>query len=354
MTDDPMTATRGLLLPRGVVQPFFLLHRHDDLHIIGFFEGHPAYEAVEAMIQRRPAGAWSIRAILTRHDQSQIDHINEPALLASMRGARRETIYRPIDLALEDLGHARRARLAFESKDGEQVVLDLETAGAPSPRGGGLTDPGGHSADSSLPLMLRGASTLAGPRSRVRIDGVEYLLPVKARTEAFVGHEGYYTEDHAMGVVRAGEVRLRLLTSPDRPDVGARWTFETGDGRLDYVVTARAANGELRIEKDDGSGESLIAHAVGDQLDVTRIHVPSDPLGAGGVALSFGPAGRFSLSMDQAPDLVTGHTEATPSAEGVILNLRPAQPAWAAGRRVDVSCSRKGDKLSFITTIGAG
>src|SRR5665213_1296025 len=65
---------RGLLLPRGVVQPFPLLYRLDDLHIMGVIDGHPKYEAVEAMIERRLGGASSIRAILTRHDQSQIDH----------------------------------------------------------------------------------------------------------------------------------------------------------------------------------------------------------------------------------------------------------------------------------------
>ena len=66
----------GVLLPPSVLQPFPLHFRRDDLHVMAFFQGHPAYEAVEAMIQLRADDRPAIRAILTRHDQSQIDHIN--------------------------------------------------------------------------------------------------------------------------------------------------------------------------------------------------------------------------------------------------------------------------------------
>ncbi|THD60317.1 hypothetical protein [Phenylobacterium sp.] len=355
MTAQTEAAARGLLLPPGVVQPFLLLHRHDDLHIMGFIEGHPKYEAVEAMIQRRAASAWSIRAILTRHDQTQIDHVNDPHLLTRMKGAKREIVQRPIELTLEDTGHARRARLAFVSGDGEPVILDLETIGPPSPERGGLTDPAGHSPDSSLPLMLRRASTLAAPTSRVIVDGVEYRLPEKLSTPAFVAQEGFYTEGHDMGVLRAGEVALRRLSSPERAEVGARWAFETPDGdRLDYVIDARTPDGELILSKDDGSGETLTAYPAGDQLDLTRVYVPSEPLGAGGLTLSLGPGGRFGLSMDRAADLVTGQAATTPSAGGAIMALRPVEPAWAAARPVTVTCTQKGDRLRFVTTIGPG
>jgi hypothetical protein len=354
MTDQTAIVAKGLLLPAGVVQPFFLLYRHDDLHIMGFIEGHPKYEAVEAMIQRRAAGASSIRAILTRHDQSQIDHVNDGALLVLMKGAKREIVQRPIELTLDDTGHARSARLAFVSGDGEAVVLSLETIGPPGPERGGLTDPGGHSRDSSLPLMLRTASTLAAPTSRVIVDGVEYRLPERLRTPTFVALEGFYTEGHDMGVLRAGEVVLRRLSSPERAEVGARWAFETVDGdRLEYVVCARAPDGELTLSKDDGSGETLTAYAAGDQLDLTRVYIPSEPRGAGWLTLSFGPAGRFGLSMNAA-ELVTGQAGATPLASGAILTLRPVEPAWTAARQVTVTCAQKRDQLRFITTIGAG
>jgi hypothetical protein len=55
--------SRGLLLPEGVVQPFDLRYAADDLHVMAFFEGHDSYEAVEAMIRRRPGGAFRVRAM---------------------------------------------------------------------------------------------------------------------------------------------------------------------------------------------------------------------------------------------------------------------------------------------------
>ncbi len=43
----------ALVLPAGIVQPFDLHRLHDDLHVMAFFENHPVYEAVEAMVRRR-------------------------------------------------------------------------------------------------------------------------------------------------------------------------------------------------------------------------------------------------------------------------------------------------------------
>lgn len=70
----------ALLMPAGVLQPFQLRFRRDDLHVMAFFKGHPEYEAVEAMILARPDGENSIRAIITRRDQTQIDLVNDDAL----------------------------------------------------------------------------------------------------------------------------------------------------------------------------------------------------------------------------------------------------------------------------------
>jgi len=194
----------GVLLPPDVLQPFPLRFRRDDLHVMAFFQGHPAYEAVEAMIRVRADGRHSIRAILTRHDQSQIDHINDTELLASFQATERECCRRDIDLQLETLGEARRARLQFRSFKDERVVLDLVTCGRPDPARNGLIDPGRHSAHSSLPLMWRAASTLADPRTKVSIDDIAFAVPVKMRAGQFIAHEGYYSERFSMAAIRAG------------------------------------------------------------------------------------------------------------------------------------------------------
>jgi hypothetical protein len=214
MPRSPSIECSGLLLPSGVVQPFFLRFRRDDLHVMTTFEGHPKYEAVEAMIKGRPHGEFSIRAILTAHDQSQMDHVNDDALLSEMSGAQREICRRAIDLKLSQQCSKSSARIEFVSLAGERVIFEVTTVGQPDRAGGGLTDPGRHSATTSLPIMWRGASALAGPETQVHIDGVRYEVPVKIRRDSFVAHEGYYTELHSMGVIRAGVVTIGLLRSP--------------------------------------------------------------------------------------------------------------------------------------------
>ena len=340
-----------LTVPLDLLQPFFLRYRHDDLHVMAFFEGHAEYEAVEAMIRRKADGGYSIRAIITRHNQSQIDHINDEALLAEMRGAQRETCHRPIDLQLGAGEGGRRARLAFTSHAGESVVLDLTTAGEPDAARGGLTDPGGHSATSSLPLMWRGASALAGPLTTVSIDNVAYLVPEKVRRGPFVALEGYYSEPHIMGVIRAGTVTTRWLKRPERLDIGSEWVCEVDGREVVRRVTRRRSDGGLRIETPD-SGETIIAVAGRDGLEIAEIQALGDTNAGSGLTLSFETRGRFALSMEGAPNLVTGAVEIANLAQTSRISLRPATPDWATGRVVHVDCAREDGAVTCITTIG--
>ena len=353
MPKSPATACSGLLLPACVVQPFFLRFRRDDLHVMTAFEGHPRYEAVEAMIKKRPNGEFSIRAIPTAHDQSQTDHVNDDALLAEMRGAQREICHRAIDLKLSQQCNKSSAQVEFVSLAGEQVIFEVTTVGQPDPAGGGLTDPGRHSATTSLPIMWRGASALAGPKTRVHIDGARYEVPVKIRRNSFVAHEGYYTELHSMGAIRAGVVTLRLVEKPDHPDVGAKWRFENSGQTLDYCVTARTTDGELRIAKLDGTGETITARLVRDRLDVTEIKLPVAVSSQEGLALKFDGSGGFQLFVEEAKSLVFGHTAVMESSDLSIIELSPMQPNWARGRAVRVACSREGDSFTFASTIGS-
>jgi len=129
-------------LPPDVLQPFFLRFHRDDLHVMAFIEGHPQYESVEAMIKHRADGASNIRAIITLHDQSQIDHINNETGLLQMRGAKRNVCGRAIALETGVNGDKRQARIAFVSHAGEAIDLDVTTVGPPDRARAGLSDPG--------------------------------------------------------------------------------------------------------------------------------------------------------------------------------------------------------------------
>ena len=351
MREPAGAGAAGILLPAGLVQPFLLRFRREDLHIMAFFSGHPDYEAVEAMIRYRADGTPSIRAILTRHDQSQIDHVNDDDLSADGHGVARQTCRRGIALTVDALPGKRRARLAFVSHAGEPVVLDITTVGVPDPNRGGVSDPGGHSLSTSLPLMRRRASALAGPQTEVLIGGKCFEVPVKIRSGPFVAHEGYFTEGHTFGAVRAGTISYRLQATPARMAVGERWILES-DGRLMTYRIARAGpDGTLGIVRDDASSELVEAVAIGDELRVRRISKSAGAGLPGGLDLAFDGAGRFTLAME-AETIVSGSVEVERQGGTAVITLSPTQPGWAMARPIRVTCSRDGDRWTAATQIG--
>src|SRR5262249_11781026 len=110
MSEDFHTRRAGLDLPADVLPPFLLPVPREDLHIMAFFNRHSDYEAVEAMIRYRGNGTPSIRAILTRHDQRQIDHVNDDHLFAEGGGVLRQTCCRDIEFVVDALPGRRHAR----------------------------------------------------------------------------------------------------------------------------------------------------------------------------------------------------------------------------------------------------
>lgn len=344
MLEEITAGAAGIVLPPGLLQPFLLRFRREDLHIMAFFRGHPDYESVEAMIRYRRDGTPSIRAILTRHDQRQIDHVNDGDLSAEAEGVDRQTCRRDIALAVDALPGRRRARLEFCSHAAEPVVLDITTAGEPDGRRAGVTDPGSHSPNTSLPMMRRRASALAAPQTAVFVGGQRFEVPVKISAGTFVAHEGYFTEGHLFGAIRAGTVSYRLKTSPAKMAVGEQWIFESDGRTTAYGIASSDADGRLRIAREDAPDETIEAFASGDGLRITRI-------GHGGLDLAFDDAARFSLAMD-GEMIVSGSAEVGRRDSAAVITLSPTQPDWAVAREVRVTCSRDGDRLTATTTIG--
>ena len=344
MQDAIAAEAAGIVLPPGLLQPFLLRFRREDLHVMAFFNGHPDYESVEAMIRYRADGTPSIRAILTRHDQRQIDHVNDDELSAEACGVDRWTCHREIALAVEALPDRRRARLEFRSHAGEPVVFDLVTAGEPDVRRAGVSDPGSHSPTSSLPMMRRRASVLAAPQTAVFVGGQQFEVPVKIAAGPFVAHEGYFTEGHLFGAIRAGTMSYRLKASPVSMASGAKWDFENDDRTITYRIESSGIDGTLCIAKKNAPDETIQAFPSGDGLRIVRI-------GQGGLALSFDEPGRFSLAMD-GETIVSGSVESRRQDATAIITMSPMRPDWAVARQVRLTCSRDGDRLTATTAIG--
>jgi hypothetical protein len=300
-------SARGLVLPAGLAQPFALRALHDDLHAMVYFDGHDAYEAVETMVRRGAAPL--VRVIATRHDQSQIDHVNDADALEAARASGRETCLR--EIAVEESRGERgpRVRVALESHRGEPLVLEVAAASEPDARWGGVTDPGGHSPHTSLTVMVRQRSALSGPGSSAAIAG-----------KTFPARRGHFTEGHTMGVLRAGT----------RVETGLGWRSAPADG------------GALRLERGE---EAVTAFPEGERLRVTEIGVGA------WLRIRFEPGDAFALDVGANPNALSGKYAVRESADIWQLALAPEQPAWAAARELEVHCAGDRGRLTLTTRV---
>lgn len=338
----------GLVLPRSVVQPFEILFARDDLHVIVNLADHPVYEAVEAMIRLGPS-APRVRAIITRRDQTQIDHVSDARLTATSWARARETVERSFVFERTDRGDRPSVRLAFASFAGEAIELAFAALWPPSRDRGGLTDPGDHASTVSLPLMRRLASTLAAPGTAVVIDGHRHAAPEWRRLgPGVVAHHGFLSDGHPMGVVRAAEVDWELREAPGRWAPGEIWRYDTPFGERCYRIDDVRGDGALAIRRDGLLSEHVLATPRGDELELHRVRVGDGPDDAGGLALELA-GGRAALGIDAEGSLVTGSYAVEPDGAFV---LRPSQPDWAARRplRVQIAATTSGARIA--TRIG--
>jgi hypothetical protein len=338
-------------LPDGVLQPFELRFFADDLHVMAFIDGHPKYESVEAMIRRNADGTAAVRAILTRGDQSQIDHVNEHALVRTAV-AGRETHFSEIAFseppAEPEPGRAARAVVEFTSCDGESVLLDVVSAGLPDTGRGGLSSPGTHALHGALPLMVRGASALASERTRVVIDGRPYAIPEKFRTPQFVAYDGYFTRSHHMAIVRAGEIVYEMRRAPQRMDVGAEWAMRTADGERCYRITAVDADGTIRARRLANVVETVTFAIVDGSVDLRALRVGDERDPDAFVEISFDGDDAFAIGVDGVANQVEGTIDR--HANG--FTLRPTRPDWAVARPVRVTVARREAWQIVTTSIG--
>lgn len=299
---------------------FNLSFHYYDAHVMLYLKEHPEYEAVEAMIALRAGKEPFIRAIITRHDQTQIDYLNDKASAMDGRSRNgRETHYAPIAFRRETKGAVTQVSLQFETVKGEQIDFLLHSAGKPSAKRGGLTDPGGHAGEECLPVMWRDKSTLAGAKSRIIIDGKQFPIPVEISIPIFFkGLKGYYSEGFSIGVLARGETEIEAdlidavnavagVSLPDtrRPDKAMSIDFSPA---LAGLFTQKTA------------GKSF---------------------------------SQFSISIENHQDLIAGLVEVTAAGETTILKLIPQKPGWAVDRAMQIEITRVGDVYRVRSTMAA-
>jgi hypothetical protein len=339
------------------LQPLPVSFRYEDEHVIAYFDGHPEYEAVEAFVAHRHGRAALIRAVLTRHDKSQVDHLNDAALLAAYRRANplREAVFAEIDYTNIPGEPGPRLHLDFVSCRDEPIAVDLYAVGVAAAEFGGLTDPEGHAPD-VLPILWRDASTMASRRSTLAIAGTPYDIPIFLEVGDLVGLRAFFTAGLAVGIVSTGADVLACLEAPEALVAGACWRYRRGDAEVVYEVVE--IDGErVRIRRTSGIPETIEACLRSGRLTVAAIRTASGSDHPGEHILTFDPslpegpwdaAGTFAVAVDDQADLVTGRVEPTPSG----FALLPDEPSWARRRVVRVDVARTAETVMIGTSVG--
>jgi hypothetical protein len=298
-----------------------------------------------------------VRAILTRHDQTQIDHVNdEPACVEAQVLDGRRTVCRDVEVNEEGTSANPCLTVRFVSFANETVQLRLQAASRPDASRGGLTDPGGHAPTSSLPLMWRGKSCLAGSGTTVMIDEVAYDIEERIRSPlGFVGLNGFYTDTHQMGAMRASTRALEVMQEPARIGLGSTWIYARHDGSETHCVVTEMPSAE-QVVVDTRCGhhsERVLAQIDGRCLRLMKVE-RLGPDGTGpGFALRFLAGHRFAMDVAGHHELVTGRFSSTRDAHrDMVIELLPQEPSWACARKVKVQIHRLGKNVKVTSSIG--
>nr|WCO03964.1 hypothetical protein [Cystobacter sp.] len=346
----------------SLVQPFLITFDRHDSHVIALQLEHPEYEAIEAMVTRRQGRQPLIRAIISLRGGFQIDFYNDEEV-ARERAAvltQRLTFYRPIQYEEGEVEGLPTLRVRFTSHRGEDILLDFHGNSSPRPELGGFIDPGPHSGGAALPVMWANASAFAGPTTEVLIDGVPY--PIGAGP--FPGSLfAIYSRGFLIGVFRAGILELFQFWHPRRLAVGERWLYWDNTGKLHVYEIIAIAGGLVTVHKTSTSAflpeEVITARAVDGTLLLHSVQVTGRlglqrtvPPPHEGFILDLSTAGRFSLSIDEHADLVTGTAFVQMFGATTTWRLEPLQPSWATNRTVTASVSRFWNLYVIENSVG--
>ncbi|WNG19761.1 hypothetical protein [Cystobacter fuscus] len=347
---------------QGFIQPFILTFERNEALVIVFPAKHPVYEAIEVMVNRRAGQPPLLRAIITRHDKFQIDHINDVQLARDRAEllSGRKTVYRPIQYEQREAAGIVTSRLRFKSYRGEDIDLHFQSIAPVATEPGGFIDPGGHSKDDALPVMWADAGAFASPRTLLTIDGATFPLKQGPQPGSL---QGIYFAGFRIGVVYEGSLTLYPLGSPRRFAEGEKWVYMDNLGSWHVYEIIAVTGDELTIHKTTTSPalleEFITARREGDELRLLRVRatglqgrgspLPPSPQG---FTLDLSEGGRFALSVDEHARLMTGSVflERGPRTEAWIL--RPEQPEWAIPFVVRATVTRLGSGFALESMVG--
>lgn len=220
-------------------QPFDILFDSNSFHVMLFFKNHKEYESIEFMIKENIDKKNLIRGIITRHDGSQIDYFNDEEIVKEINKNNylRETYYSSMYYKRDIVDSKTYINIKFKTIKNENIDFIFHAASELSSKYGGIIDPGEHSKNSSLPIMYREKSTLAGPKSKISIDGKSYEIPVKVNIPVFFkGLEGYYSESFDMLIFKPSKRILNSIKIPEKLQFESEWKYKEKGKEITYKI----------------------------------------------------------------------------------------------------------------------
>jgi hypothetical protein len=324
--------------------PFHLITYTSDHHIIAFFDGHDVYESVEAFIFPEDDRGLPIHAILTRHDNSQVDYINRESMLSPIRDSHTADI----DFDYRDRGKA--AMLSFADERGNAWKLIYLADYAVSSEWGGLIDVGGHSPDSSMPLFCYDEAGIASEGSYVSENGKKYAIALDRQASKppfFIAYRAYVSKGYNAAIFLAGEACERL----------ERFSVKDGTDKAAYFNDGVTQTAELEWKGPVPEVRSITASSgiySPDRSVTVRFNPPLPNFHA--MAPGTECLVRFDISFDTTEDLVYGTIRVNKQDnETVEMEMQPAYPAWAARtRRMLYRLTEESDQLKSSIVVRHG
>ena len=307
-----------------VIVPFDMISMYAEHHVIAWFSGHSEFESVEAFVY----GNGHVRAILTRHNGSQIDAFNYSPSAGMDESSSRERYSANIFFELAING--RDARLELDMPDGKTLTLSYIGQGKPNSRHAGLTDPGIHSSDGGLPAMYRKASSVSGPKSTVTIDGTEYAIPM----DKAISHPPFFTAYSAFLSDGYESLFMRTFAEKEMPAIPCvpgtappLPAYRTGISENRILPAWKNGIAEVECIRSSSDAISGSSHAV-----ELRFNPPFPNIAAMGRAESASVDFAVRFEGESAAS-ITGTVLVERSGDRVTVRLLPDEPSWAKTTR---------------------
>lgn len=317
-----------------IITPFNSLGSLASYHVIAFFEGHDKYECVEAFIYKdEQSGEYSFRAIMTDHDNQQVDYVTTEELYKVRKNSKldidREVKYTEGNFILDKNGIDYI--LQFKIDEDNEIKIVYIGRDKPDSTWGGITDPGGHSPDGGLPMMYRNRSSIGTKNSYVSINNEKYEIAIDesiTHRPFFIGYSTFFSEDYYFTLLPTYESisdksEYLLNNSSDK-----QFTIENqSTSNIIYLNPDNDYNEIIKIRNKSSFSADKNAYM---DMDFN----PSFPnLNAMEVGESTKIKFAISFSISEKEEIYGYIHINKPSNEEITVKLLPSYPGWAKYNR---------------------